>query len=255
VIQVIDRACAILELVAGNPTAGVTGSELAAALQINPPTCANILRSLAARGMVEQKRPRGPWFLGRALHRLARPRQIGIDAILKVCDPVLREVVGRISASVEIVELHGAVRIHHRRLNPDEELQVAPLFDHKPLLLTGSGRLLLAYQDDEDAAVQLAQQQHMKLNGASGQESAKALRSAFAAIRRKGHVVLHDETGSAEISAGAVPVRRFERVILALGWYMPRTRCTGRQVRIINSELGSAVERLEHEGRKREEQR
>ncbi len=246
-IQVIDRTCTLLEALAAAPD-GMSTSELARHIHVAAPTCSNILRSLAERGYVMQTRSRGPWYLGPSARQLGQPRQAGVDPILRAADPLLTDLADGIQGSVEIVELHGGLRCFHRHVHANHPVRVDQQeIDHKPLLWSGSGRLLLAFHDDRATAERIIEQQNVLLDGTVGCEEPADINQAFTTIRRAGRVVLHDETGSPDISAGAVPLRWFGRVCLALGWYMPRYRCTDKQLRLIHSELRTAARCIEQQ--------
>ena len=63
-IQVVNRALNILEIIAKNPDRELGLTEIADSVELNHGTCANILKTLVLRGYVEQAGAKKGYKLG-----------------------------------------------------------------------------------------------------------------------------------------------------------------------------------------------
>ena len=75
-IQVINRALNILEILAQEPDKEFGLSEIATAVELNAGTCANILKTLVYRNYVEQSGIKKGYKLGYMVYQLTRDNLI-----------------------------------------------------------------------------------------------------------------------------------------------------------------------------------
>ena len=206
-VQSIERAAAILRLLAGGPGHLALG-DIARSLDLAKGTTHGILRTLQHVGFVEQDRASGHYQLGPALPHLAsgyldsnelRSRSINW------ADPLA----ARTGESVRIGALRGghALVVHHV-FRPDDTFQTLDVGALLPLHATALGKVLLAYRAaDTEPAHELdrftrrtirttrdlaAELQHVRDNGWSleAEEMTPGLASVAAPIRGYGGLVV-----------------------------------------------------------------
>lgn len=102
-VQSILRAADVLELLASDP-GGVTLGDLCTRLGLKPPTVHNILRTLAARSLVERSGPPIRYRLGPRLGEMAlRVEHLAVD---RQCETLLRRLVTEgVAASAHLARL------------------------------------------------------------------------------------------------------------------------------------------------------
>ena len=82
-IQVLDRAMRIMEMMGANHQKEYTSSEIAKALSIDKGTCNRILKTLVTRGFVQQQSCRGGYQIGYKLYHLIGKQVENSDLVLK----------------------------------------------------------------------------------------------------------------------------------------------------------------------------
>ncbi|MGY1809253.1 IclR family transcriptional regulator [Blastococcus sp. SYSU D00669] len=146
VVQSVDRALNILEILAAQGEAGVT--EVAAELGVHKSTAFRLVAALESRGFVEQLADRGKYRLGFGIVRLAGAAAVQLD--------VARE--GRQICAALAADLGETVNIaildNDRAVNVSQTRGPAALSTHNwvgqstPLHATSSGKVLLAHAPD-----------------------------------------------------------------------------------------------------------
>ncbi|GAB3954085.1 IclR family transcriptional regulator [Spirosoma harenae] len=141
-IQVINRAIDLLELIANDPEQPKSLGELADGLSLNHGTCANILKTLVARGYVEQIGAKKGYILGAKSYTLT-----GNEAYQKDLLEAAREPMDALTHAVNenclLAILKDNQRVVIHRTFAEQDLQVRTA-DIKPVYDSASGRLLLA---------------------------------------------------------------------------------------------------------------
>ena len=241
-IQSIDRAIAILELLAREPE-GIPLSHLAKNLGLHAQTVQSLLRTLQTNDMVVQDRARSPYVLGPLVHQMSRcwtsRYARGTMAIQYIAD-----LADRLQEYVLLAELRGHAVIPIADANWHKSLKVmGGVEPSKRLHTMATGKLLLAYIDEERrrslmASLDLGGQGHYLPT------TIKQLTSELAAIRRQGYATCR-ENAHPHVSAIAVPVYDEARhiVLAALGTSMLTTRLPAvREDEIIRELRAAAVE-------------
>jgi DNA-binding IclR family transcriptional regulator len=142
-IQSVDRAVAILEILARDGDAGVT--EIAAELGVHKSTASRLLAALDRRELVAQDSARGRFRLGVGIVRLAGAVGRGLD-VVRESRPVCRALAAQVGETVNIAILSGRDALYL-----DQVAGPAALSPHNwagqriPLHATSDGKVLLAY--------------------------------------------------------------------------------------------------------------
>src|ERR1039457_1317443 len=138
-VQSVDRAVAILEILARDGEAGVT--EVARELDVHKSTASRLLAALGARELVAQDAARGKFRLGVGLVRLAGAAGRGLD-VGQESRPVCRGLAQQVGGTVNLALLAGRAA-----LAPHNWAGRRP-----PLQATSDGKVLLSYLPDAERA-------------------------------------------------------------------------------------------------------
>jgi DNA-binding IclR family transcriptional regulator len=152
-VQSVDRALAILDLLARRGEAGVT--EIAAELDVHKSTAFRLVGALENRQLVEQVSDRGKYRLGFGIIRLAGATTATLDLPREgqaVCERLALELDETVNlaildtgAATNITQSYGSAAVTTRNW----------IGQRTPLHATSSGKILLAWADEKtlDAAL------------------------------------------------------------------------------------------------------
>jgi len=143
VIQAIDRAAKVLELLQGARHLGIT--DLAAALSLPPSTVHGIVKSLREHGLVAKERGGQRYMLGPTLLRLSNVYLDTLDVRARAMRWT-QELARRTGLSVRLgaPHFHEVLVIHHN-LRPDDSQQMLETGVAIPAHASAMGKVLLAY--------------------------------------------------------------------------------------------------------------
>lgn len=143
-VQSIERAAAILRLLAGGP--GRLGlGEVAASLGLAKGTTHGILRTLQSVDFVEQDEATGKYQLGAALLHLGTS-YLDVNELRSRSINWADALAARSGAAVRLgVPLEGKVLIVHHVFRPDDTFQTLDVGSLLPLHASALGKVLLAY--------------------------------------------------------------------------------------------------------------
>ncbi|MEV4708542.1 IclR family transcriptional regulator [Actinoplanes sp. NPDC049316] len=142
-VQSVDRAVTVLEILARRGDAGVT--EIAVELGVHKSTASRLVGALESRGLVEQVSGRGKYRLGLGMVRLAGAAAARID-LPEAAGPVCARVAEELGETVNVAVLDG-----DRSVNISQALGRAAVSSYNwvgrqtPSHATSSGKVLLAY--------------------------------------------------------------------------------------------------------------
>jgi len=209
-VQSVDRAVAILEILARDGEAGVT--EVARELGVHKSTASRLLAALDRRDLVGQDAARGRYRLGVGLVRLAGAAGRGLD-LVQESRPVCRALAQEVGETVNLAILSGRDALYL-----DQIAGPAALSPHNwagqriPLHATSDGKVLLAYLSDgelaECLAPPLARFTERTITAAAD------FPPLLAEVRRQGYATAVEEL-EAGLTAVAAPVRNAEGVVVA----------------------------------------
>ncbi|WP_327065419.1 IclR family transcriptional regulator [Kitasatospora sp. NBC_01302] len=146
-MQSVDRAVAILEILARRGETGVT--ELAVELGVHKSTAFRLAAALEMRGLVEQPGERGKYRLGLGLVRLAGAATVRMD-LSQQSRPVCERLAVQVAETINVAILDG-----NEAVNIDQVFGPSALTTHNwvgqrtPLHATSSGKVLMAYLPEE----------------------------------------------------------------------------------------------------------
>ncbi len=209
-VQSVDRAVAILEILARDEEAGVT--EVAGELGVHKSTASRLLAALERRELVTQDAARGKFRLGVGLVRLAGAAGRGLD-VVQESRPVCRALAKEVGETVNLAILSGRDALYL-----DQVAGPAALSPHNwagqriPLHATSDGKVLLAFLPDAELAECLTPP--LRRCTEHTITAIAELLPELAEIRERGYATAVEEL-EAGLTAIAAPVRDAEGKVIA----------------------------------------
>ncbi|WP_375002733.1 IclR family transcriptional regulator [Aeromicrobium sp. CTD01-1L150] len=201
VVQSVDRAITILEILAREGEAGVTS--VADELGVHKSTAFRLIGTLEARGVVEQTDDRGKYQLGVGLIRMAGTTAARID-LVQASRPISKQLAADTGETVNI-----AVLVDDSALYLDQIAGAATLQPHNwvgrriPLHATSNGKVLAAALDPDEVDELLPDLPPYTERTITRR---RTLHRELADVRRNGHAVAVDELEEG-MTALSAPVR------------------------------------------------
>ncbi|GAB3543454.1 transcriptional regulator, IclR family [Actinopolyspora lacussalsi subsp. righensis] len=226
-VQSVDRAVTILELVARNGEVGIT--EIAGELGVHKSTASRLVSVLETRGLVEQLKDRGKYVIGFGVVRLAGAATERMD-LPRLGAPYCDSLAAELGETVNI-----AIRDHDVAINISQARGTASVTAHNwvgqrtPLHATSSGKVLFAHAPNEDREDLLGEE--LQRYTARTITDSEELRKEFQAIERDGYATSYEEL-ELGLNAAAVAVYNHNGgVIAALSASGPSYRFSRRRMR------------------------
>jgi DNA-binding IclR family transcriptional regulator len=209
-VQSVDRAVAILEILARDGEAGVT--EVARELDVHKSTASRLLAALDRRELVTQDAAHGKFRLGTGIVRLAGASGRTLD-LVQESRPVCRLLAQEVGETVNLVILSGRDALYL-----DQAAGPAALSPHNwagqriPLHATSDGKVLLAYLSGAELAGCLAPPLARFTDRTI--TTLDEFPPVLAEVRQRGFATAVDEL-EAGLTAIAAPVRNAEGHVAA----------------------------------------
>jgi DNA-binding IclR family transcriptional regulator len=209
-IQSVDRAAAILEILARDGEAGVT--EVARELGVHKSTASRLLAALDRRELVTQDAARGRFRLGIGIVRLAGAVARGLD-VVQEGRPVCRVLAREVGETVNLAILSGRDALYL-----DQVAGPAALSPHNwagqriPLHATSDGKVLLAYLPADEVAGHLMPPLRRFTERTITAPAGFA--SLLAGVRQRGYATAVEELEEG-LTAVAAPIRNAEGAVIA----------------------------------------
>lgn len=239
-IQVINRAMDILEMIAKNPEQVRSLTEIADAFGLNHATCANIIKTLVNRKYVEQIGHKKGYRLGPMAYALTNNFSYKRDMVQAAKEP-MEMLTRRVNENSLLAILRDSKRLVIYEVPGNQDLQVRTLLE-KPAYESATGRLLLAYLSTEERDGFL--QKH-GLPNASAWPDVQSRESLFTALDQFKHDNLAVQVTSKHIIGLAVPVHKNGQMAASLGIFLPEMRFTGAWREEIIGQLRQTAEQIE----------
>jgi len=219
-IQVINRALDLLELIAEEPELPKSLGDLADRLGLNHGTCANILKTLVARGYVEQIGAKKGYMLGAKAYNLTGNEAYRKDLIEAARSP-MEALTQQLNENCLLAVQKENQRLVIFRTYAEQDLQVRTA-EEKPLYDSASGRLLLAMLPKEKQQRFVARYGLPEADIWPEATQEVSLLGALERIRREAFAL--QTIPSRHIVGLAVPIYRNSQVVASLGIYLPEYR-------------------------------
>ncbi|WP_017256930.1 IclR family transcriptional regulator [Pedobacter arcticus] len=218
-IQVIHRAFDIIEYVAEDINRPKLMGNIAQDLNLNTATCANIIKTLVNRGLLQKAENEKGYLIGNRLFEISQGT-LGFKELIKKADPVLDHITETFNENCLIAILRENSRkiILNKKSN---QLIQATTSDEKLACDSSTGRLLIAFLNDKEVL------QYLKKYGLPKKEvwPNAASRIGFfeqiELIRKQGYALIED---TVQIIGVAVPIYKNKKVIASFSIYTPSFR-------------------------------
>ena len=208
-VQSVDRALAILEVLARTGEAGVT--EIAVELGVHKSTAFRLVATLEAHRLVEQTTDRGRYRLGMGILRLAGATTARLD-LVQEARPIARQLAADTGETVNIAVLAESSALYLDQVAGSSALQPHNwVGQHIPLHATSNGKVLLAGLEEqalEQALGRLATYTPRTITGRA------PLRAELDRVRDQGYAVAVDELEVGR-TAVAAPIRNAHGDVVA----------------------------------------
>ena len=227
-IQSVVKAMNIVELLAQNPRQAMSLSEIADALEMDRGTCANILRTLATRGYVQQNAPRSGYQFGYMFYKLTNTAMEN-EELTKIAREDVENLglVTNESAILSIIKNDKRIVLFYT--TPERELFVRPNID-KSVYTANTGRVILANYTPEHLE-RFIIRNHIPTKAEwpiiyKGEDPELEFRRQLHKIRKAGYEI---DADSNDIVGFAAPLWRGGHVAGSIGLYMPISRLTDKE--------------------------
>jgi DNA-binding IclR family transcriptional regulator len=236
-IQVVNRALDILELIAQDRSRLYMLGEISGQLKLNNGTCANIIKTLVTRGYLEQEGRKTGYRLGSMSYLLTGNYSHKQDLMAAAIEPI-NELSTLLNEGCILSVLKDDTRIILHEAKSTHELQVINKKE-KEAYRTSTGRMILACMEYKE------QREFIRKFGLPeqevwlGVEDEDDLITELNKIRKK---QLSMQVSKAQIVGLAVPIFIDDKIIASLGIYLPETRYTSNMQERILEELRNTGE-------------
>ncbi len=208
-VQSVDRALAILEVLARAGEAGVT--EIAAELGVHKSTAFRLVATLESHRLVEQTTDRGRYRLGVGILRLAGATTARLD-LVQEARSVCRSLAAETGETVNVAVLSESSALYLDQVAGSSALQPHNwVGQHIPLHATSNGKVLLSGLDEaalDELLGELATYTPHTIT------QRPQLRQELERVRTQGHAVAVDEL-EIGLSAVAAPIRNAHGDVVA----------------------------------------
>jgi len=218
-IQVINRALDILELLASEPDQHRSLGEISAELNLNNGTCANIIKTLVERKYVEKLDKKKGYCLGAKSYGLTRNEGYKKD-LTKAAKEELTQLTKKINENSLLAVLDKDMRSVLVRIMSTHPIQ-ASTASEKRAYNSASGRSLIGMLSDEELEKFTRLYGLPKKDEWEGVKDQRTLMEQIAKIKENGFAT---QLTKEKIVGLAVPVYKGEKVVASLSIYLPQFR-------------------------------
>jgi DNA-binding IclR family transcriptional regulator len=239
-LSTLDKGLRVLEVLAGDPGAGRTLTELARDLAMHRSTLFRFLATLRARGYVERDPATDRYRLGAQALTLASAYLSKLD-VRQVARPHLQHLCDRTRELVHLTMLDRGEVVTIDRIEGQQAVSLqAELGARRPAYCTASGKAILAHLPEEEVDALLAQ--GMPVHTPRTITSPKVMHAHLAEIRRIGYAV-DDEERIEGVRCVAAPVFDLDgHVVGALSLAAPVMRTPLDRLQLLGEETRVAAE-------------
>jgi DNA-binding IclR family transcriptional regulator len=238
-IQVLNRAFDILEILAKQPDKERSLTEIADAVGLNHGTCANILKTLVQRKYAEQVGHKKGYLLGAMAYNLTQNNAYKKD-LVQAAAPLMQALTERLNENSLLAILKDDRRVVLFDVQSNHDLLVRTSKE-KPAYESSTGRLLLAYQPAE------ALDKFVEKYGLPAAEvweeatTAEGLKTTLQRIKKEGHAF---QVSPKQIVGVAMPLFKGTNFVASLGVFLPESRFKGEFKKEVMAELKNTTKQI-----------
>lgn len=208
-VQSVDRAVAILEILARSGEVGVT--ELARELGVHKSTAFRLVAALERRDLVEQNAGRGKYRLGTGILRLAGATTSRLD-LVQESRAVSRALAQKSGETVNIAVLSDGAALYMDQVAGSSALQPHNWVGQRiPLHATSNGKVLLSTLERTEVARQVPT---LRAYTANTITTFDGLMRELDEVRTRGYAIAIDEL-EIGLTALAAPIRNVHGEVMA----------------------------------------
>src|SRR5579875_461713 len=232
-VQSVERALAILDILARSGEAGVTA--IAKELGVHKSTAFRLVTTLEQGGLVEQCEERGKYRLGMGILRLAGATTARLD-LVQEARPISRRLAATTGETVNIAVLADRAALYLDQVAGSSSLQSHNwVGQHIPLHATSNGKVLLSGLDD-DELVRVLGTDLPAFTDATVTDL-DLLRKQIAEVRERGYGTAVDEL-EVGLTAVAAPIHNAHGDVIAA------ISVSGPTFRLDDTQLAAAIAAL-----------
>ena len=220
-IQVLNRAFDILELVAIKKDSDIGLGEIADTLGLNHGTCANIIKTMISREYIEKTSSRGGYRLGYRCQYLTENFSFKNELLLSSVE-LMKDLSSRLNEGVILAIMQGNNRVLLHEEKSSHELQVV---NHKikKIYRASTGRIILACSSKTNQEKFIKKYGLPDKNHWPGIDDEEDLLNELKKIKKRQMAI---QIAKSNIVGVAVPIYINNEVVASLGVYLPETRFT-----------------------------
>ena len=220
-IQVIKRALDILQFVANDRDEPSSLTEIAKAVSLNQATCANIIRTLVDNHYLEHMGRKKGYMLGAMAYKLTGNNSYSNNLVQEAKD-IMDALTNKYNETCLLGILRNNKRFILHIVHSNQDLQVRSQTERN-IYETATGRLLMSFLSPSELDGLIQSIGLPEKGDWEGVTKKNELEKALGEIRKAELVY----TLSVKHIVGlAVPVKKNDKVIASLSFFMPESRCT-----------------------------
>lgn len=236
-IQVINRALNILEVIAHDHNKEWGLSEIADELELNHGTCANILKTLVQRGYVEQMGLKKGYKLGYMAYRLTASNEYNVQ-LINATKVLIDSLANRINETVILSHIKNGKRIIVYEALCNQEIQIRTTPESSVYRAT-TGRMILAHYSPKEL------KDFISMVGMPTAEDWPEIANEAELIQslndtRKKNIEI--TWNSNHVVGLATPIFKKNKIIASLGVYLPDIRFSKAERNFIIKEMLQTTE-------------
>jgi len=231
-IQVLNRAFDILELIAIKRDNDIGLSEIADTLGLNHGTCANIIKTMIYREYIEKTSSRGGYRLGSRCQYLTENFSFKKELLLSSVD-LMKDLSSNLNEGVILAIMQGNNRVLLHEEKCKHELQVV---NHKTkgLCRSSTGRIILACKNKQEQEAFIRKYGLPDKDHWPGIDDEEDLLNELKKIKKRQMAI---QIAKSNIVGVGVPIYINNEVVASLGVYLPETRFTSEMQENIFREI------------------
>ena len=236
-IQVINRALNILEVISHDHDKEWGLSEIADELELNHGTCANILKTLVQRGYVEQMGLKKGYKLGYMAYQLTASNEYNIQ-LINATKIFIDSLANAINETVILSHIKNGKRIIVYEALCNQEIQIRTTLESSVYRAT-TGRMILAHYSPKEL------KDFISMVGLPSKEDWPEVTNEAELIKslnetRKKNIEI--TWNSNHVVGVATPIFKKNKIIASLGVYLPDIRFSKAERNFIVKEMLKTTE-------------